>query len=387
GLGTFRPTGARVDSPNEPKGLSEVLSDPEGLFAAIQSGQIKISDLIGGGQQPSAFTKDAGLAGIVPGTPEYLDAFERRYGQDEQAILSAELLASIQEEKVLKARGERTDKVEENRKFKARGRIAVKDHFSLANEAIALQRDLQKTLLQTGLPGGDKLRGGTAIVGAVQEFFGVDSPQAKIIVEKRDRLKKLLSVTLVDSIKAMKGVVSVARQQALMKALPTLDNSAVANAQLFGDQMKSLLDEADINGFEVGARDFIEQFIADPLAGLQPQAQAGAETVGDFATRQFEAAKGATGDAAQFAAEQFGKAKDAVGDEIERRKPQADLLAKKAASELRPFLEKAKAGTIKAVEMAKLTLEDVQQLTAEDIKNWTKEQRAALEKRLDALGL
>ena len=391
GIGTFRPTGARVDSPNEPMGLSELLSDPEGMFAALQSGQVKISDLIGGGQQPSAFTRDAILADKIPGTPAYVEAFERQYGQDEQAIASAELLASIQEEKVLKAQGERTDKAEEKRKLKVRGRLAVKNHFVLVNEAIALQRDLQKTVLQSGIPGGEKLRDISAVIGAIQEKFGKDSPQSKIIVEQRDRLKKLLSVSLVNSIKSMKGVVSVARQAALELSLPSLENSAVANAQLFGDQMRTLLDEAEINEFEVGGRDFIEQFIADPLAGLQEEAEAAGpafiDTATDTARSVFDTVSGKA-QSGFDAASAFAKdAAASTSAEIERRKPQAELLAKKAAIELRPFLEKAKAGTIKVVEMAKLTLEDVQQLTAEDIKNWTKEQRAALEKRLDALGL
>ena len=63
------------------------------------------------------------------------------------------------------------------------------------------------------------------------------------------------------------------------------------------------------------------------------------------------------------------------------------MLAKKLALEAQPFLEKAKKGAATAVEIAKLTLQDMQQLTEEDIADWTKEQIAALEKRLDELGL
>ena len=260
----------------DPMGLGEMIvnfregsgESPEASLALLQSGLFTAKDLIGGQGQASAFTRDAALANILPGTPEYVEAFELRYGQDEQAILSAELLGSIQEEKVLAARGERTEKAEEKRKLKARGRLAVKNHFVLVNEAIELMRDLQRTVLQSGMPLGEGLRSLTFIYGAAQEFFGKDSPQAKIIAAKQDRLSKLFSTTLVDSIKSMTGIVSVARQEALLNALPTLDNADVANVQLFGDQMRTLLDEAEINEFEIGGREFIEQFIADPLAGL-----------------------------------------------------------------------------------------------------------------------
>ncbi len=225
--------------------------------------------------------------------------------------------------------------------------------------------------------GGYTFRIATAIVGAFQEFFGKYSPQSTVIARKRDRLKKLLSTTLVDSIKAMEGVVSNARQQALLASLPTLDNLDVANAQLFGDQMRSLLDEADISGFAVGGREFIEQFIENPLAGLEsitpdfdPSIVFDAAT--DKASQGFDAATA-------FATEKAGQGIDV-----------ATAFAKDTAAAAQPIIskaaEKARAGLATATEIAKLKLDDLKQIDFKDVENWTEEQKAALDKRLKELG-
>ncbi len=166
-----------------------------------------------------------------------------------------------------------------------------------------------------------------------------------------------------------------------------MGKTAVANAKVLAGRMQSVVDAAAGKGEIIPNMAEITAWIAEMKRGpVADKAKSGAESVGDFAGRQFDAAKKGTGDAATFATEQFNKAKGAAGDEIERRKPQAQLLAKKLALEAQPFLEKARSGVATAVEIAKLTLQDIQQLTAEDIAEWTKEQKDALDKRLTELG-
>ena len=260
-------------SGREPVGLAELLTNPEALTALIQSGQLNISDLIGKQQQPTSFTREAQAAGISPGSPEFKEAFlaKNRAGSEDQAL--QQIFLGIQEEKQLKAKAEREANTEKGRQQRVKGRIAVRNHFALAKEAIALQKDLFNTALQSGIPAGDFLRDIQAGAAALAKATGFNLGKAQEIVDKRDRLKKLYAVRLVSGIEGLRGTGTITNQKlfALNASLPTLANSPVANAQLLGDQMQAALDGADLVGIKVPNREEIEAFIADPLAGLESQ--------------------------------------------------------------------------------------------------------------------
>ena len=351
----------------EPLGLAELLTNPESLMALVQSGQLDLGDLIGKTQQPTGFQRDAAAAGKLPGTPAFAEAFEAKNNQDPNSLLTQELVKDLRRESLIKEQTARLEKTESKRVFRAEGKIAIRNTWELTQEAVSIMQDIRNTVVQSGIPGGDQIRDISAIVGAVQEFFGKDSPQATVIAQKRDRLKKLFAVQfkeVVENLKSARGI-SDQRQRSILAALPTLENLDIANVQLLGDVMRDILDGADIALYEVEGREAIEAFIADPVGAFNQTAQATGESVGDFASRQFDAAKGAAGDAAQFGKEQFNKTKPVVSAAI----------------------AKAKAGLATAADFAKLQLEDIRQITPEDIKDWTAKQRAALEKRMDELGL
>ncbi|KKK99295.1 hypothetical protein LCGC14_2634180, partial [marine sediment metagenome] len=334
-----------------PPGLAELLTNPEALNALLQSGQLDLGDLIGKTQQPTSFQRDAAAAGKFPGTPAFAEAFEAKNRQDPNSLLTQELVKDLRRESLIKEQTARLEQTESKRVFRAEGKIAIRNTWELTQEAISIMQDIRNTVVQSGIPGGDQIRDISAIVGAVQAFFGKDSPQATVIAQKRDRLKKLFAVQfkeVVENLKSARGI-SDQRQRSILEALPTLENLDIANVQLLGDVMRDILDGADIALYEVEGREAIEAFIADPVGFFNQTTQATGESVSDFASRQFDAAKGAAGDAATFATEQFNKAKGAAGDEIERRKPQAELLAKKLALEAQPFLQKAKEGASTAV--------------------------------------
>ena len=404
-------------SGREPLGLAGIIAElrdnPEFLSAAIGSGQLDLGDFIGKQQQPTSFTREATDAGILPGTPEFKEAFLAKNKADEQSQVLAELMASMRLEQVEKATGERQDKERERAQGLVRGRIAIRNHFSLVNEAVEIMRDLQKTVLQSGIPGGDQFRDVAAIVGAVQEFFGKESPQAKVITDKRDRLKKLLAVTMAQSLESMRGTMSVARINSMLASLPTLENSDVANAQLFSDQMQSLLDEGDIQGFAVGGREFIEAFIADPLAGLTQakesvqsfdgpafidsatgKARSAFDTASGKARAGFDAATVFAQDTADRARSGF----DAASDVTQRKlaelqqidfsklsQEQLDAIARIAQAgtkKVQPLLDaasgKAKFGLATAAEIAKMSIKQLNQL---DLQRMGEDALQAAEKR------
>ena len=359
--------GAGIDSLDLPSMMAALMDNPEFISAAVQSGQLDLGDFIDRQGQGTSFSRDAADAGILPGTPEFREAFLAKNKADEQSQVLGELMANIRLEQVEKATGERQDKERERAQGLVRGRVAIRNHFSLVNEAVEKMRDLQKTVLQSGIPGGDQLRDVAAIVGAVQEFFGKESPQAKVITDKRDRLKKLLAVTMAQSLESMRGTMSVVRINSMLASLPTLENSDVANAQLFSDQMRSLLDEADINGFVVGGREFIESFIADPLAGLT-QAK---ESVRSF-------------DGPAFIDSATGKARSAFDSASEKARSGFDaatVFAQDTADRARPTLNaaanKARSGFDAASDVTQRKLAELQQI---DFSKLSEEQLDAIAK-------
>ena len=349
-------------SGREPLGLAGLITklrdDPKFLSAAIQSGQLGLKDFLGG-QQETAFTREARLAGKPPGSPEFAEAFEAKNRQDPSSLLALDLLTELRNEDVVKRQTERLAGIEEKRISRAEGRIAIRNAFSLATEAVQLQRDLRKTALQSGIPGGDELQTISAIVGAVQEFFGKDSPQATIIVQKRQRLKKLFAELLresIDNLKSARGITDQGRS-AILAALPTLENSAVANTQLLGDMMQGVLDGADIAGYkDIENREAIEAFIADPLAGLSKQNEGG-PTFLDTATGKARSAF----DSAS------GKARSGFDA--------ATVFAQDAA-------DKARSSIVTASEIARMTIQELQQIDPSKI---TAEAREAARKRYNEL--
>ena len=379
GPGEFGPPKSR--SGREPLPLAELLTNPEALNAAFQSGQLNLKDFLGG-QQETGFTREARLAGKPPGSPEFAEAFEAKNRQDPSSQLALELLAEIRNEDVVKRQTERLAGIEEKRISRAEGRIAIRNTFSLATEAVQLERDLQRTFLQSGLPGGEELRSGAAIFGALQEFFGKDSPQALILGRKRDRLKKLYADLLGKSIANLKSARGITdqRQRTIIARLPTLENTAVPNVQLLGDMMRDVLDGADIAGYkDIENREAIRAFIDDPIAGLTQEEEGGPSFL-DAATGKARSAFGAATEQAQSG---IDAATAFATEQIEQRGPGLDLAAKLAAIKLRKGADATK-DFINA--LATATIEDIKSINREDIADWTAKQRDALDKRLKELG-
>ena len=391
----------------EPPTLAELMSDPQALLLASQAG-FQLPQ----GQQGTSFSRDAADAGILPGTPEFADAFAAKNRQDPASLFLAQTAADSAAEALVKRQTDRIERTEAKRVSRAEGRIAIRNTFSLVNEAVGLERELRGTALQSGLPGGDQLRSVAAIVGATQEFFGKDSPQAVQIGVMRDRLNKLYAESLrgaVNNLKSARGVTDQGRA-AILASLPTAENAAVANVQVLGDMMRKVLDGAEIAGYEdIENRDGIEAFIANPLAGLSPdqappapdQTPPDGPTFLDTATGKakgaFDTAVNAGRPVVEGAVDKARSGLDAAtvfaNEQIEQRGPGSefaknlDILAKLAILKGRSDAGKAKDAAKEFFSgLAAATHEEVKAIKMEDIANWTKEQRAALEKRIEELG-
>lgn len=282
--------------------LTEILADPEGQIAALQSGLAKVGDFA---QKPAELPSDLQMfaaAGIDPKSPEGRQAILNRVGgttKDDSVMES--LQAQIELFRLDELRRTRATEEKTAAQSVANTRIAVRNDFHHAKEIIGLQKELEDTALQSGVPYGDFMRDLQAGGAAVAQALGFDVSRTRQLLEKRDRLNKLFADGVIESIDrfAESGTLTNDKFNALQKATPNINNSPGANALLLADRMQAALDAADIEGLEIDGRDEIEAFIAssrapkdpsktDPVVDVPAAARNVSAAAGDVATMTLE---------------------------------------------------------------------------------------------------
>lgn len=154
---------------------------------------------------------------------------------------------------------------EEQRRNKARVRTSISGDLKRAREAIDLQQDLAQTALSSGLPFADFMSVLQAGGSAIAERFGFDAERARELVAKRDRLRKLFSSNVIQSIPTLGelGGLTNDKLELIRASSPSLENQPEANALLFADQLGFALQGAEIAGIDIPNRGEIEAFMED----------------------------------------------------------------------------------------------------------------------------
>ena len=311
----------------EPMSVAEALSDPEGFLALMQSGQIKIGDLIGKPQQDTTLSRNLQAAGFQPGTGAFQEQMLKQLDANADDDVLAQLVLSQQKEKLNEQRHERELIERTEGEEKIGRRQAVRNDFGNAKRIIELQTDLANTFAAAGIPFGEAIREGAAGLNAIFGAIGFDVSKSTEIIAKRDELIKLFADGTLEAIDRFKGTGTITNQKfdALVAASPEIGKSALANARVLAARMQAAIDAAERKEEIIPNRAEITAWIAEmkrgPITKATERAKDGAETASAFAKRQFEAAKNATGNAAEFAEAQFNKAKPVVGAAVERAKP------------------------------------------------------------------
>ncbi len=388
----------------EPLSLVDILSGEssiakEGQLAGLQSGAFSAKDITGGGTEPST-SRLLKLAGIFPGTEEFKDAILSSIDAGDDADAATQLALSLQEERLVKQRTERVQ-LERTEKEARIGRTqAVRNDFGAAKRIIELQQDLEGSALAAGLPYGDFLRTVGGGLSAVMDMAGFDVSAAQDLIDKRDELGKLFADGTIESIDRFKdtGSISIPKWNALVASAPEIGKTAIANAKVLATRMQAVLDAAERKSEDVPNRKEIETWISDMKSLTRGKTKAAIDGPGilgrfkDFTLEQIQkvdvpALPEADIPALKAKLNQLKQQGAAAIEPSSSQKLLAKMALLKTTLAAASAVEKVKVGIAKAADFAKLTIEEIQQIDQDDIKEWTEEQKAAFDKRRKELGL
>lgn len=353
---TTKPAGPMV---NPGMSFMDIMSDPQGRFAALESGMSQQlqqadqltakSELVKGmqasGKSPLEFlnTPEGGSLAVRAGMdPSQL----MKQGGDPNDALDA-LLAQVNIKKgLLDIEGIGDKKTQEAADTAKAHRQHIVQTKATVNEALELMRlndDLEGSFLETGQPFGEIYRAFLAGGAPVLERLGFDTKKTREVVAKFDRFKKLstgFGIDQLDRFQKGTGTVSQTKFQALQQSLANIGASPGANRLAISDVLQAALDDADIEEIDVPDRAEAEEIVrtARRGGGVRPPAPTAVDVP-------------ATAQAVSTAA------------------------------------QSATAATTKAAaEVMRMGMAQIHSLKKEEIASWSEEQRAALSKRLEELG-
>lgn len=247
GIGTFRPTGAQVETPNQPLSLLETLADPQGQLAAIQSGAVGIGDLLDFESQErqrasipdinallgSAGQDDKGNPRFVPGGI----TIDPQKGPTLALIPNPEFNTSQQDE--LSA-------------------LSLSTLTKDATEALEIESALEGSTLGSGFPFVPEFRGVKSTFATLAGAAGFDTDEQTQDVASQDRLDKLYGQILGIRLQRMtdSGETITNDKLAFMQEIsPSTEKRPEANAKLMADFLQEELNRADIEQTKIPAED------------------------------------------------------------------------------------------------------------------------------------
>lgn len=241
GIGTFRPTGARVDDPTrEPvTSVAGILSDPEGFLAAMQSGALDFGDVLDFQSEQNRLDAipdlNTMLAGQVDdkGNPPFIlgsVTLDPLRGPVQSIIRNPEYSTRQQEEL---------------------SGLTLRELTDSALEAIDIESTLAGSTVESGFPFGEQARTVKSAAATVGGLLGFDTKKQEESVFKRDRLDKLYGLVLntrLNRLMEKDGNLTVTQIQQQMEISPSTDKRAEANALLLADFLQEEINRMDIEG-------------------------------------------------------------------------------------------------------------------------------------------
>ena len=311
----------------------EIMGDPEGRIAAIESG------MAGQMQQADQLTAQSELvqgmreSGVPP--LEFLQSPEGsalavRAGMNPSEFMRTQGGAADELLKVLQIQlgGMQLSNAQSERQTKEQA--AIRTHRQLevqtrttvehARELADLNDKLEATALETGQPFGELYRAVIAGGAPILESMGFDTGKARETVADFDRFNKLstdFAMGLLEKYNEI-GTLTDTKLQTLQKSMVNIGAAPGANRLVIADALQEVLDSAAIEDIEVPERAEAEALIKSLKGrGVRQQGEAVVDLPG----------------------------------------------------------------------IAKMTLDQIRTIPLDQVGNWSAEQKAALESRLDELGL
>jgi hypothetical protein len=243
-------------------------------------------------------------------------------------------------------------------------------------------------LLQSGVPGNKNVRNATSFFGAVQNQFGIGDQGAEEGQDSAnfDRKEKLYGVITQYNVERFGANTDQGRAM-VMAISPSLDKKDEANALLIADHLQSRLSDAVIDGVEIPEKTRNE-YIRYIKAARDGSLFNGSEDPANNVPAN-EPTVQPSSRFANFTSETLGQINldDIVTPEdiasLELRIAELKSQTSEAAG---TGVDRARSGLATARDLAQMQFDDISQITLEDTKKWTADQKAALEKRWQQMG-
>lgn len=239
------------------RSLSEVLADPEGQLAWMQSGGDQ-NRLLPNSTKPPAVLEVANALGYQPGTPEFNEFVENNFGQKMDPMLELEMLKFKQQlaggQFEFNQKQQEADLAAQERERGVRkAGFALQKDFKAAQEINQLQSELSNSLLSVGIPYGEFMSTAQSGGAALLDKLGFDVGAQRELLAKRDRLKKLMSVGVLNAVSAFKdlGTITDEKFEQIQKSVASLENQPGANALLIADSLEEAMMNAQIEGIPI----------------------------------------------------------------------------------------------------------------------------------------
>ena len=269
GLGTFRPTGANVETPNAPQSLVDVLAggDPRGQVAALQSGAVSGGDILDFQTQQDQLSASQGLFDNMPfdeaGNPMLIPvglSIDASTGRAVQQFGANPEFNSAQQ----------------GRASKETFAQLVTDAFEVAD----IESEQTGSFLESGFPFAEQAETAKATLGTVAGVFGFGdtAEEQSADVASRNRVEKLYGLILNKRLdKLMESDPNLTNTQIEQQQTisPSTDKKAGANLLLIADFMQEELINAEVEGIKIPsadrkrALDFIRKARGGELLGEQ----------------------------------------------------------------------------------------------------------------------
>lgn len=285
-----------------------------------------------------AFVRELRAAGLDPATGEGQQILlDRLRNQDDGGNLDQQLRILQTQMAAFQLDEKRRERLEQERtesQQRAGRERAIQNNLQDVSKLADLNRDLEGTFLEAGIPASNIRRTSMSALNAALEAAGVDRTEQREQVAKFDRFRKGLNDLIINTIDRFGPNLTNQQLSLLENASASTEISPPAIASILADVAEINLQNAEIEGFE-----------------LEPEKR-----------RQYE-------------------------ELIERERnfqPRSGEAVMDVPEAARRTGEAARRTAVRAADIARMGVDQIRQL---DFESMTEDQRNAIARRLDELGL
>lgn len=230
----------------------------QGLLTMLQPQQ---------GQRPTSFMQNAEAAGVLPGTPEFAQAWMKTLGVDnatEETLQRVNLaVAEFQLDQARQKRDREERTIEQERLGR---RQAIRRTFGTVESLIGLNRKLDGTSLAPGIPAPDFRRDTVAAFSAALQTAGIDQTERQQLISDFDSFRKGTNELVIQTIDRFGANLTNDKLQVLEDASVSASITPQAAAGIFAEVLEINLDQAAIEGVRVENTEKWRRLIAEQRA-------------------------------------------------------------------------------------------------------------------------